>query len=279
VDDPSKPLPKAEADALIQEHLEYDHALQREGKFVTAGALATGGSGRMVMVREGKLSVTDGPFAETKEELGGFYVLEAKDLDEAVRLAAGIPSARHGRIEVRPYRQLFDDLHPPPPPRPAPRWPPPLRLERKPAIALAGFSARYTPETLRRIPAQWGRFGAEVGAIAGVTARESHGLCFEWRDGTMEYACALPVSPGAHLPEGWRPLMLPASRYAVFSHEDHVSTMMKAIEWILHTWLPGSGERRAPGFAGGVELVEWYGPAFDPETGYGDVEIWVPLEG
>jgi len=54
---------------------------------------------------------------------------------------------------------------------------------------------------------------------------------------------------------------------------------MKAIEWILHTWLPGSGERRAPGFAGGVELVEWYGPAFDPETGYGDVEIWVPLEG
>jgi predicted transcriptional regulator YdeE len=277
VDDPARPLPKAEGDALIQEHLEYDHTLQKAGAFVTAGALASGRAGRTVQVREGRVSVTDGPFAETKEELGGFYVLEAASLDEACRLAAGIPSARNGAIEVRPFRQLFDDLHPPPRP-PASAGAPAPRFVEKPALSLAGFGARYTPETMGRIPAQWMRFGADVGKLAGA-GPEAFGLCFEWREGTMEYACAAAASPDAALPDGWRHLALPAARWAVFAHEGHVSDMIRTASWILHDWLPASGRKAARGFAGGVELVEWYGPRFDPETGFGDIEFWLPLEG
>jgi hypothetical protein len=59
-----------------------------------------------VRVRDGKLSITDGPFAETKEQLAGFYLIDAKDLDEAVQVAAKIPPARVGSIEVRPVREL-----------------------------------------------------------------------------------------------------------------------------------------------------------------------------
>jgi len=59
-----------------------------------------------VRVRNGKVSITDGPFAETKEQLGGFYLIEARDLSEALQLAARIPPARVGTIEVRPIREL-----------------------------------------------------------------------------------------------------------------------------------------------------------------------------
>lgn len=278
VDDPARPLPKAEGDALIQEHLEYDHTLQKAGKFVNAGALAPGRTARLVQVREGKPLVTDGPYAETKEELGGFYVLEAATLDEACRLAAGIPAARHGTIEVRPFRQLYDDLQPQGRPPPVAAAPPAPRFVDSPALALAGFGARYTAETMGRIPAQWMRFGADVGQVAG-SGPGAYGLCYAWRDGTMEYACACDAAPGARLPEGWRPLPLPAARYAVFPHEGHVSDMTRVASWILHEWLPASGRRAAPGFAGGVELIEWYGPRFDPQAGFGDIEFWLPVEG
>jgi len=279
VDDPSRSLPKAEGDALIQEHLQYDQGLQRDGHFVTAGALGPGRAARMVKVRDGKLSVTDGPFAETKEELGGFYVLEAKDADEAARLAGGIPSARHGWIEVRPFRELFDDLHPPAPARAAAPWPPAARFVDGPALSLAAFGARYTPETQPRIPAQWGRFASQEREVEGAQGPVTYGLCHAWREGTFQYDCAIPAPAGGRLPEGWRHLTLSAGPFAVFSHEDHVSAMTRTCDWVLHTWLPGSGRRLARSFGGGIELLERYGPGFDPERGFGDIELWVPLEG
>jgi hypothetical protein len=73
---------------------------------VAAEALQPVKTARTVRVRNGKTSITDGPFAETKEQLGGFYLIEAKDENEALRLAAQIPPARVGSIEVRPIREL-----------------------------------------------------------------------------------------------------------------------------------------------------------------------------
>jgi predicted transcriptional regulator YdeE len=277
--DPARPLPQAEADALIQEHIEVDHALQREGKLATAGALAPTSAARLVKVRDGRLSVTDGPFAETKEELGGFFVLQAKDLEEACQLAGRIPTARRGTVEVRPFRELFDDLHPPAPPRPPAPWPPTPRFEDVPELSLAAFGARYTPETMGRIPAQWGRFAAQEAEVEGARGPVTYGLCHAWREGSFEYACAIAAPPEGKLPPGWRRLALPAARYAIFPFEDHVSAMTRTNDWILNTRLPGSGRRAARGFAGGIELIERYGPGFDPESGYGDVELWLPLEG
>jgi hypothetical protein len=91
---------------LTDEALEYDDVLRRGGHFITANALQPVSSASTVRVRNGKVSVTDGPFAETNEQIGGFILIEAKDLNEAIQLASGIPPIRLGGIEVRPIMEL-----------------------------------------------------------------------------------------------------------------------------------------------------------------------------
>ena len=91
---------------LTNDSLNYDDELRRRGHFIAASALQPVSSATTVQVRNGKTSKTDGPFAETKEHLGGFIFIEARNLDEAIKIAAGIPMARHGTIEVRPAMAL-----------------------------------------------------------------------------------------------------------------------------------------------------------------------------
>jgi hypothetical protein len=80
--------------------------LKTSGHYIAAEALQSVSAATTVRVRNGKLTVTDGPFAETKEQLAGFYLIDARDLNEAIQLAAKIPPARVGSIEVRPVREL-----------------------------------------------------------------------------------------------------------------------------------------------------------------------------
>ncbi len=79
---------------------------RERGILVAAEALQPVRTAKTVRVRKGEVSVTDGPFAETKEQLAGFYLIDAKDLDEALKMAAKIPPAREGSVEVRPVREL-----------------------------------------------------------------------------------------------------------------------------------------------------------------------------
>ena len=79
---------------------------RKSGLLVAAEALQAVETATTVRVRNGKLSITDGPFAETKEQLAGFYLIEARDLNDAIQAAAKIPPAREGSIEVRPVREL-----------------------------------------------------------------------------------------------------------------------------------------------------------------------------
>jgi hypothetical protein len=81
-------------------------ALLQSGHHIAAEALQSVHTATTVRVRNGKMAVTDGPYAETKEQLAGFYLIDAKDLNEAIQLAAKIPPARVGSVEVRPIRQL-----------------------------------------------------------------------------------------------------------------------------------------------------------------------------
>jgi hypothetical protein len=99
-------MPAGEMDALNAAHLDLNDDLQASGHFVEAEALGPGASTVTVRLRQGKVTTTDGPFTEAKELVAGFYLLEARDLSEAVELAARIPSAPLGTIEVRPVRQL-----------------------------------------------------------------------------------------------------------------------------------------------------------------------------
>ena len=82
-------------------------SLRERGKLVAAEALQSVKTAKTVRVRNGKVSITDGPFAETKECIAGFYLVDATDLDEAIEIASKIPPARVGSIEVRPVRELM----------------------------------------------------------------------------------------------------------------------------------------------------------------------------
>jgi len=104
----SGPQPgSAEFGAYIQRYQEFTADCQKNGVFVAGDALQSIDTATTVTLENGKLETTDGPFAETKEQLGGYYLLDCKDLDEALSYAAKIPTAAHGRIEVRPI-MVFD---------------------------------------------------------------------------------------------------------------------------------------------------------------------------
>ena len=95
-------MSKDEKHKLDSDSLGYDRDLMASGNMIHAEALQSPKSAVTVRVRNGETSVTDGPFIETKEYLGGFILIEAKDLNDAIRIAAGIPLAKLGAIEVRP---------------------------------------------------------------------------------------------------------------------------------------------------------------------------------
>ena len=95
-------MPKSESDAFMGEYFAFTEGIQKGGQYVAGEALQPVSTATTVRVRDGRLSTTDGPFAETKEQLGGFYLIEARDLNEAIQVASRIPSARLGSIEVRP---------------------------------------------------------------------------------------------------------------------------------------------------------------------------------
>ena len=100
-------MSKAESDKFMADYFEYTESIKQSGHDRAGEALQPIRTATTVRVRAGKTMTTDGPFAETREQLGGFYLVEAANLDEAIALAARIPSARLGSIEVRPL-MVFD---------------------------------------------------------------------------------------------------------------------------------------------------------------------------
>jgi hypothetical protein len=105
-------MPAKDMSDLNAEHLDFNDGLRESGHFLTAEALEPAKASACVRVRGGKASVTDGPFTESKELVAGFYLLEAADMKEALDLAARIPSAGIGTVEVRPARQLVVEGRP-----------------------------------------------------------------------------------------------------------------------------------------------------------------------
>lgn len=91
-----------EKGTIFQEYMAFTQGIMKSGHHRAGDALQPISTATTVRVRNGKTVTTDGPFAETREQLGGYYLVEAKDLDEAISIAARIPSARHGSVEVRP---------------------------------------------------------------------------------------------------------------------------------------------------------------------------------
>ena len=101
-------MPEAESGQLFGEYMQFTQDIKASGHYLGGNALQPVATATTVRVRDGKTTTTDGPFAETREQLGGYYLIEAKDLDEATRIAARIPSAKIGSIEIRPVMATPD---------------------------------------------------------------------------------------------------------------------------------------------------------------------------
>jgi hypothetical protein len=110
-----KSATQADQNAMFKEYGEFTASIVKSGNMRAGDALQPSSTATTVRVREGKTLTTDGPYAETREQLGGYYLVEATDLDEALKIAARIPGARTGSIEVRPIMQLPADYKRPSP--------------------------------------------------------------------------------------------------------------------------------------------------------------------
>ena len=99
-------MPKAESDQFMGEYFAFTEGIKQSGHYLGGEALQPVQTATTVRVRNGKVSTTDGPFAETKEQLGGYYLINARDLNDAIQVASKIPSARIGTVEVRPIQEF-----------------------------------------------------------------------------------------------------------------------------------------------------------------------------
>ena len=99
-------MDRAEREHCYEESTQLTHQLKANGQYLGASPLQPVSTATSVRVRDGKRLVTDGPFAETREQLGGYYLVDAKNLDEAIGIAGRIPGARRGTVEIRPVIEL-----------------------------------------------------------------------------------------------------------------------------------------------------------------------------
>ncbi len=101
-------MPKADSEKVFGEYYAFEEGIKKSRQYIGGNALQPTQTATTVRVRNGKVSTTDGPFAETKEQLGGYYLIEAKDLNDALQVASRIPGAKFGSVEVRPI-MVFEE--------------------------------------------------------------------------------------------------------------------------------------------------------------------------
>jgi len=148
------------------------------------------------------------------------------------------------------------------------------RFENGKPLLIAGLGERYTWETSKAAPAQWQRFVPYLGNISRQVGRATFGVaCNGDDDGNFDYIAGVEVTDFSDLPAAFSRVRLGQQKYAVFSHRDHISTIRRTVNTIWSKWLPESGHEvaDAPSF-------ERFGEEFDPETGMGGFEIWIPIK-
>ncbi len=149
----------------------------------------------------------------------------------------------------------------------------PPRFENRNAFLIAGTTARYNNQRVEGIPAQWQKFMPYIGKVPGQVGTTSYGVCFNFDDaGNMDYMCGVEVPEGTALPPELGLLAIPEHRWAVFVHRDHISKIKATWRAIFGQWMPASGYKPARG-----PQLEAYVGNFNPQTGHGEVEIWIPI--
>jgi len=149
------------------------------------------------------------------------------------------------------------------------------RFETGKAMLVAGVGERCTHENGGAgIPNQWQRFHQKVGSIPDRVGQVAYGVCCNGDDsGNFDYIAGVEVSDFSDLPREFSRVRIPEQRYAVFTHRDHISSIRRTVNTIWNHWLPASGLNAAD-----APSFERYDENFDPLTGNGGLEIWVPVK-
>lgn len=155
----------------------------------------------------------------------------------------------------------------------------PIRIEpNSSSMKIAGIGENYLFTGPMNPSSQWQKITPHLGNIAGQASRETYGLSFDMVDNRgIHYFCGVKVSDQANesdLPDGFEIRTLPSSDYAVFEHDGDVSDIRSTCEAIWHQWIPQSGYRKPQN---ANYFFERYGEKFNPRTGSGDIEIWIPV--
>jgi AraC family transcriptional regulator len=148
------------------------------------------------------------------------------------------------------------------------------RFETGKPLLVAGIGERYNHENGAGIPGQWQRFRQKVDNITGRIGQVAYGVCCNGDDaGNFDYIAGVEVSDFSDLPREFARVRIPEQKYVVFTHSEHISTIRRTVSTIWNQWLPASGLQvaDAPNF-------ERYDQRFDPLTGNGGLEIWVPVK-
>jgi AraC family transcriptional regulator len=147
------------------------------------------------------------------------------------------------------------------------------RFQTGTPLLVAGIGERYSCENGAAIPGQWQRFRQSVENIPGRIGKVAYGVCCNGDDsGNFDYIAGVEVSDFSDLPRGFSTVRIPEQRYAVFTHRDHISAIRRTTNTIWNQWLPASGLKAAD-----APSFERYDENFDPLTGNGGLEIWVPV--
>lgn len=137
-----------------------------------------------------------------------------------------------------------------------------------------GTVEHYDCEAPLGIPNQWQNFGKYLGNIPGQIGDAAFGICYNFdEEGNFDYMCAVEVSETSNFPKELKTLQLPAQRYAVFVHKGHVSNIRATFGAVWQGWFAKAKEKPVPG-----ANLERYGKEFDPRTGLGGIEIWIPVQ-
>lgn len=268
---------------LLTDMGNYNEELAKAGVMLAGEGLHPSSKGARVKFSGGRRTVIDGPFAETKELIAGFWLWQVKSKEEAIEWVKRCPNPHNEDCEIE-IRQVFeaDDfgaeftselrrqeaairaqtlgLEAP-------------RFEHGREMVIAGLNRSYTIESRVKIPMQWERFVPHLGKVPGQVGEMCYGVCWNGSPSGFEYLSGVEVREGAALPAEFKSVRLSGCEYVVFTHADHVSAIGTTIEKIWNQWVPQSGLKLA-----NAPCFERYTEEFDPRTGMGGMEIWLPLE-
>ena len=157
----------------------------------------------------------------------------------------------------------------------------PPRFEHRKPLLIAGLRRHIGADGQSDIPLLWREFLQRRTALTGVVGLTAYGVVIHSAHGAggVEYLAAVEVASLAGLPTGFDGMSIPAHQYAIFPHPGDVSTLKHTMMAIWNRWLPTSGRVLAHPDPGSPDMMEYYGEDFDPETGSGSIEVWLPIKG